>query len=118
MKEQFKSMECVSGGFKIFIAGDIQLAKNICQKFVERGACVNVVETEYIYKFGKEVGVIVEFINYPRFPKPPTELRLEAEQLAFDLAEGLSAGSFTISSYGWSTFKQNYNQFFSRRGDI
>ncbi len=106
---------CTSGSIKIFIAGNVQRAKQICQKYVEKGACVNVVETEYIYKYGAETGVIVEFISYPRFPKPFDELFEDAKELADLLLNGLYAGSYTISSSGWFTYEHNTNYFFDRR---
>ena len=47
---------------------DIQFVKNMCQDYVEKGLCVTVTETEFIYTGGNEPGVIIGLINYPRFP--------------------------------------------------
>jgi len=106
---------CNSGSVKIFIAGNVQRAKQLCAEFVEKGACVNVVETEYIYKYGMEQGVIVEFINYPRFPKTPDQVIRDAFQLGKMLMRGLHAGSFTIASSGWQNSELNESYFFDRR---
>jgi hypothetical protein len=47
--------------------------------------CVTVTRTEYMYKNGREPGLIIGFINYPRFPATPTRIK----QLALELAEKL-----------------------------
>lgn len=106
---------CESGSIKIFIAGCQVTARMICQNWVEKGHCVNVVDTVYIYKFGREQGVIVELINYPRFPKEPYEVLEDAEQLAEELQVGLSAGSYTIVSSGWLDNAFNKSYFYSLR---
>ena len=106
---------CNSGNVKIFIAGNVQKAKQLCAEFVEKGACVNVVETEYIYKYGMEQGVIVQFINYPRFPKTPDQVIRDAFQLGKLLMHGLHAGSYTVDSSGWQNSAFNTSYFFNRR---
>jgi hypothetical protein len=58
-------------------------AKDICQAYVNNGgAAVTVTETEFIYKHGREPGVIVGLINYPRFPKKSEEIRAVAVKIA------------------------------------
>jgi hypothetical protein len=106
---------CESGSVKIFIAGCQLTARNICQVWVEKGHCVNVVDTDYIYKYGREQGVTIEMINYPRFPKTPQELLRDAQELGEALMVGLSAGSYTIVASGWQDVRQNYSSFYSRR---
>lgn len=81
---------------RIFVAGCVVTAKNICQTHVLQGGCVNVVETEFVYTGGREKGVIVELINYPRFPKEADSIRSEAIILAGKLVEGLGQGSTTV----------------------
>lgn len=65
--------------------GDIQFVKNYCQEYVEKGLCVTITETEFIYTGGNEPGVIIGLINYPRFPKEDGEVLAEAIQLAEQL---------------------------------
>jgi len=55
---------------------DLQAVKNICQDYVEKGLCVTVTKTDFIYTGGNEPGVVIGLINYPRFP---TEDRLVVE---------------------------------------
>jgi len=64
----------------------LQLARNVCQNVVnEYGWCVSFTKTEFIYTEGKEPGVIIGIINYPRFPMEPEELK----RRTLDLAETL-----------------------------
>lgn len=81
---------------RIYIAGDVTEAERICRTFVMCGLCVNVTPTNYLYTGGSETGVIVELINYPRFPSSPEDIRNQAENLASSLMFGLCQGSYTI----------------------
>ena len=68
----------------------VDKAKQLCQDYVnDLGLCVNVTETEFIYTGGGEPGVIIELINYPRFPCRDTVIRNHARVLAKKLLEGL-----------------------------
>jgi len=66
-------------GLKIRRTGTIQSynkADIICQEFVDEiGECVSFAPTNYIYTHGGEPGVIVQFIQYPRFPKEESEIK-------------------------------------------
>ena len=81
---------------RIYIAGPKHKAEDICRQFVSRGACVNVSETNYIFKYGEQTGVCVELINYPRFEKLPVEISTMANDLGILLMEGMNQGSFSI----------------------
>ena len=96
---------------KIYIAGDINLARQFLQKYVMCGACVSISEEEYIYTMGMENGIVVNLINYPRFPKTPDELLDQALDLAEDLIEALFQGSCTVVDYSGDSY------FISRRKD-
>lgn len=62
--------------------------EEICQEYCDTvGLCVNVSKTKYIYRHGKENGVIVELINYPRFPKTNHDILSHALVLAKILKE-------------------------------
>jgi len=96
---------------KIYIAGDKQTARQFLQGYVMSGACVSISDEEYIYRMGNETGIVVNLINYPRFPKEPYELLDQAHDLAEQLIEALHQGSCTIVDYNGDSF------FMSRRED-
>ena len=83
----------------IFIAGDYDHARQICREFcMEQGACVTVTPTAYIYTEGEEAGVVVGFINYPRFPSELVDILADAKHLAEKLMRGLCQHSYTIQT--------------------
>ncbi len=62
---------------------DIFKAKKVCQLFVDEiGECVSFTPTDYIYTHGGEPGVIIQFIQYPRFPQSENEIKNRALRLA------------------------------------
>lgn len=96
---------------KIFMAGDINLAKNACSEFCMSGLCVNIYATEYIYTMGREAGFVVELINYPRFKESPEMIRVKAQALADFLLERCFQGSYTLMT-------PDTTVFISRRKDV
>lgn len=83
----------------IFIAGDLAQARFICREFCQtQGECVTVTPTEFIYTGGAETGVVVGFINYPRFPREPAAILERARLLAERLIEGLCQHSASIET--------------------
>jgi hypothetical protein len=97
---------------RIYMAGDIDRAKNIISDYVwENPQCANVYETEYIYTGGREKGFCAEFINYPRFNMAKSKIYRDAEMLAERLMNGLNQISYTIES-------SNMSVFYSRREDM
>ena len=44
--------------------------------------CLTVTPTQYIYVGGREEGYAIGFINYPRFPAPPADIKSSALKLA------------------------------------
>ncbi len=81
---------------RIYIAGDYREAMNLCREYVQRGLCVTVTPTEYIYTGGQQSGVIVELINYPRFPADKNEILKQAQGLAEVLRDRLFQRSYSI----------------------
>jgi len=64
--------------------------RKICDEYVnEIGDCVTITPTEFRYVGGGEAGVIVGYINYPRFPRTEEEITKRALDLAERLREGL-----------------------------
>jgi hypothetical protein len=102
-------MECKSYLVSIFIAGDLESARQICRKWcMENGDCVTVEPMEYIYTGGAENGVRISWINYPRFPRTNQEIHERADKLAELLMVGMCQNSYSImtpdSTY-WNTRK-------------
>jgi len=102
---------CKTQVIKIYIAGDRGLARQVLQEYVMKGACVGISEEEYVYTMGNETGIVVNLINYPRFPKEEEELVLEAITLGKHLIEKLYQGSCTVVDYSGDSY------FISRRCD-
>ena len=96
---------------KIYIAGDRILAGQILQEYVMRGACVSISEEQYIFTMGDENGIVVNLINYPRFPKTEKELLDQALDLAELLIVKLYQGSCTVVDYNGDSY------FITRRKD-
>ena len=100
MEEQFhpyklhsteKSYYC-----NLHIAGDINHARQVLRKLVMEGACVQLHECDYIYTGGLEKGMLVRFIQYPRFPKSDDEIHQQALRFSTELAKELCQLSFTL----------------------
>jgi|SRR3989338_6026358 len=57
--------------------------RDFLQEYVNRvGLCVTVSPTTFIYKDGREDGVVIGLINYPRFPTTEDALKKQAEEIA------------------------------------
>ena len=70
--------------------------KAICQKYCdEKGFCVSVTETEFVYTNGNEPGAIVGIISYPRFPSNNGDLRDRALELGEILRK--ACGQYKVS---------------------
>lgn len=103
-----EEVKCPTFNAKIFIAGPIDIAKQILREIMYMGGCVNIYPTYYIYRGGEESGYVVEIINYPRFPKEVEQLKEYAVNIANTLLERTFQGSYTIQ-YTDETY------FYSRR---
>lgn len=102
---------CKTHVIKIYIAGDINLARQVLQEYVMRGACVSISAEEYIYTMGNESGLVVNIINYPRFQQTERALLQQTQELAELLLDRLFQGSCTVVDYNGDTY------FYSRRKD-
>ena len=57
--------------------------KDFIQDYVDKTSfCVTITPTTFIYKSGREDGVIIGLINYPRFPSNKKEIERKAEEIA------------------------------------
>lgn len=88
---------CESFTVRIYIAGPIEIAKQILRReSLVEGLCVTIEPTLYLYSGGEEQGYVVGFINYPRFPKTPEEILTRAEHVANILLDETYQQSYTI----------------------
>lgn len=88
---------CESFSAKIYIAGPVEIAKQILRReALVEGLCVTIESTLYLYSGGEEQGYVVGFINYPRFPKEPSEILNRAEHIANILLNETYQQSYTI----------------------
>jgi hypothetical protein len=82
--------------------------ERICDEFVNRvRSCVTITETQFRYVGGSEPGVVVGFINYPRFPQPQDVIRSNAHELAQLLMIGLRQFRISIVSHSSTTMLTN-----------
>jgi hypothetical protein len=65
----------------------------------ERGQCVSLTRTEYIYVHGQEPGLIIGFINYPRYPLSAAEIRNRAMELGEKLMKHFKQYRISITVY-------------------
>jgi len=94
-----KTVESLSWYVNIWIAGDYAQAVQTCRAWsMEVGGCVAVTPAAYVYTGGTEDGVLVRFLNYPRFPKPLGEILEQAKSLAERLRISLCQWSYTIET--------------------
>lgn len=97
LRQPIRRVETPSYEAAIYVAGDIHAAKQTCQAFVfSVGLCVTVTPTEFIYTGGRETGVRVGLINYPRFPAEPSVIFETAETLARVLIAELQQHSASV----------------------
>jgi len=98
---------------RIYMAGDVSHAKIVLRKYLfENPGCVNISASDYIYTGGEETGFVVEYINYPKFPKCNTELLVEANVLANHLMAELGQRSCTVMNPEKSVryIRKEYNE--------
>lgn len=96
MKMETKVKDSPTYWVRIYMAGDINIAKQTCRGFCMVGLCVNIHELDYIYTLGEEKGFCAELINYPRFPSTINDLTNKATQLADLLMEKCFQGSYSL----------------------
>lgn len=68
----------------------IEHLKRLCSEWCNnKGSCVSVTETEFIYTNGTEPGAIVGFIQYAEFPDQEDNIKSKAIELAEILMDNL-----------------------------
>jgi hypothetical protein len=97
------------------MAGDFEIAQQVCRKYCyEKGLCVNIHPTNYIYTGGEEAGFVVELINYPRFPSKDGELRDMAVELGDLLLRELWQSSYTLMGQDQTEFRSRFSEIRNR----
>lgn len=82
----------------------------ICDKYVnEIKDCVTITPTEFRYVNGNENGVIVGYIQYPRFKRTEAEIRKRAIELANTLMIELNQYKVTVTTPKKSYMLENYS---------
>lgn len=86
----------------IHMAGDINAAGLVIQRYAaDNGLCVSLTPQSFIYSGGREEGFKIGLVNYPRFPKEPSEILARATELARVL---LGQHSYSIVTPGETTW--------------
>lgn len=82
----------------------------ICDKYVnEIKDCVTITPTEFRYVNGNENGVIVGYIQYPRFKRTEAEIMKRAIELANTLMIELNQYKVTVTTPKKSYMLENYS---------
>lgn len=93
----------------------IEDVRSICDKWVnEIKDCVTITPTEYRYVDGFEKGVIVGYIQYPRFYRSRKEIRQRALRLAEILMIELNQYRVTVTTPYKSYMLENNDSKISR----
>jgi hypothetical protein len=73
--------------------------EEICQAYCnESGLCVSITPTTYVYTGGRETGVVVGIISYPRFPQMTEDLVGIAKEIGVRLLTELGQNRITITT--------------------
>lgn len=79
---------CDTYAVKLYLAGPIEVAKQVIrQEVLREGLCVTIEPTLFLYTGGEETGYVVGLVNYPRFPSDPEAIRERARGLMHRLLE-------------------------------
>lgn len=82
-------MQCSTYWARIYIAGPIEVAKQILRaECMREGLCVTIEPTHFIYTGAEEAGYVVGLVNYPRFPVEPDALHERAIKILHLLLDG------------------------------
>lgn len=102
--ERMRSHEQQTRVVELFMAGDIEHAKQVIRRFcMDRLCCVTVTQTAYIYRGGEEAGFVVGIRNYPRFPSDCRTLCETADDLGDALRDALAQDSYMVVDHSGMT---------------
>jgi hypothetical protein len=90
---------------KIYTIDDV---RRICKIYIaDIRDCISITSTEFMYVDGSEPGVIIGWINYPRFPRTEIDIEDRALSLAKRLRDGLCQERVTITTPNYSYMIEN-----------
>jgi hypothetical protein len=82
---------------RVYVAGSLVQAEAWLRRYcLDKGLCVNLQPTQYTYTAGAESGMVVELINYPRFPMTRPQIDDTAREILYGLVEALCQRSATM----------------------
>jgi len=94
-----KTENCATSWARIYIAGPIEVGKQIIRAdCLREGLCVTVEPTLFIYTGAEEMGYVVGLNEYPRFPTDAERLATRAIDLAKKLLEGTYQHSVMVQT--------------------
>ena len=86
----------------------IEEVRDICDTYVNRVKdCITITPTEYRYVNGNEPGVIIGWIQYPRFPRKRKEILRRALELADIIMRELGQFKVTVVTPNKSYMLEN-----------
>ena len=100
---------CPTTEIKICIAGAMADIERACRKFCERGLCVSVTPTTFVFCGGAEPGAIVGLLSYPRFPSNEDILWQHGLHLAADLLVATCQRSCSVVCKDETYYVENPN---------
>jgi len=83
---------------KIYIAGPIAGIEQCCRDYCQKGLCVTVTPTNYIYTGGEQTGAIIGLINYARFPMTEEFIEESMIELGGKIMISLHQLSFSVET--------------------
>ena len=82
--------------------------REVCDEYVSSGDCITITPIEFRYMNGHEDGVVIGWIQYPRFPRTRKQIR----ERAFNLAHKLQA---RLGQFGVTVTTPYKSYYFERR---
>lgn len=86
-------------GYTENIFAEAEIIEEIRNYCTEVGQCVTISPTHFVYVHGDEPGLVIGFINYPRYPSEQEEIRKRAIDLASILMKKFNQYRVTVTVY-------------------
>ena len=90
------------------IVHDYDEVNDVIDKWIKSNPdCVTITPTQFVYKDGWENGVIIGWIQYPRFPRSKEDIKGRAVKLGYLLMETFKQNRITITTPDESIMLEN-----------
>ena len=97
MKNVVRTETVSSYWVQIHLSGPLAEIEQACRKdFLDKGLCVTVTPTKFIYTGGEETGAVVRLLNYHRFSASSDSIWERACDLALKLLEATHQMSILV----------------------